>query len=113
MLLLLTGGYQIGKIHINTFLLMFCGINFRASNSGSCSAEVENISFETSNFDLSTHQTIGIYSGIIGGVVTIVMSRAILTFLICLSAAHTLHNKMFRSILRAPISFFDTNPVGT
>jgi len=84
----------------------------RASESKSCSAEVENISFGTSNYDLSTDQRIGIYSGIVGGVITIVMSRAILTFLICLSAARTLHNKMFRSILRAPILFFDTNPVG-
>ena len=84
----------------------------RASEDGSCSVEVENISFETSNFDLSAHQRIGIYGGIVGWAVTIVMFRAILTFLICLSAARTLHHKMFKSILRAPILFFDTNPVG-
>jgi len=70
------------------------------------------MSFETSNFDLTTFQTIGIYSGIVGGSVAIVTLKAILTFLICHSAARTLHNRMFRSILRAPILFFDTNPVG-
>ena len=79
---------------------------------GSCSAEVENASFETSDFDLSANQRIGIYGGIVGGAVTMVSLRAVLTFLICLAAARTLHNKMFRSILRAPILFFDTNPVG-
>ena len=65
-----------------------------------------------STFDLSDHQRIGIYGVIVGGAVTIVTFRAVLTFLICLAAARTLHNKMFRSILRAPILFFDTNPVG-
>ena len=38
--------------------------------------------------------------------------RAILTFLTCLAAARNLHNKMFKSVLRTPILFFDTNPVG-
>ena len=70
------------------------------------------MSIEISNFDLSVHQRIGIYGGIVGGAVTIVMVRGILTFLICLAAARTLHNKMFKSILRAPMLFFDINPVG-
>lgn len=85
--------------------------SYRASEGGSCSVEVENMSAE-STFDLSDHQRIGIYGVIVGGAVTIVTFRAILTFLICLTAARILHNKMFRSILRAPILFFDTNPVG-
>ena len=38
--------------------------------------------------------------------------RAILTYLICLSASRNLHNKMFKTILRVPILFFDTNPIG-
>ena len=84
----------------------------RASEGGSCSVEVANTSSQTSNFDLSTHQRIGIYGGIVGGVVTIVTLRAILTFLICLAAARTLHNRMFRSMLRVPMLFFDINPVG-
>ena len=87
--------------------------NFRASEGGSCTVEVnDNMSIETSKFDLSDHQRIGIYGGIVGGAVTIVMFRGILTFLICLAAARTLHNKMLRSILRAPMLFFDINPVG-
>ena len=87
-------------------------VNFRSSEGGSCSVEVENMSFENSSVNLGTHQRIGIYSSIVGGAVTIVALRAILTFLICLAAARNLHDKMFRSILRAPILFFDTNPVG-
>ena len=85
----------------------------RSSRDGSCSVKAENMSFENSNIDrLGIHQRIGIYSGIVGGVVTIVTLRAVLTFLICLAAARTLHNKMFKGILRAPILFFDINPVG-
>ena len=38
--------------------------------------------------------------------------KAIMTILICLSAAGSLHSKMLKSILRAPLLFFDTNPVG-
>ena len=35
-----------------------------------------------------------------------------LSYVICLNASRNLHNKMFKAILRAPILFFDTNPVG-
>ena len=70
------------------------------------------MSFQASTFDLSTHQRIGIFGGIVGGSVTIVTLKVIVATLICLAAARTLHNKMFRSMLRAPMLFFDTNPVG-
>ncbi|CAF5005137.1 unnamed protein product [Rotaria sp. Silwood1] len=38
--------------------------------------------------------------------------RTIICQLICLNAGRVLHNKMFKRIIRCPISFFDTNPVG-
>ena len=38
--------------------------------------------------------------------------KATMTMLICLSAASSLQDKMFKSILRAPMLFFETNPVG-
>ena len=41
-----------------------------------------------------------------------VFVQAILSFLICLAAARHLHNKIFKSILRSPVLFFDINPVG-
>jgi len=87
-------------------------LSLRASQDGSCSPQVENISFNTTNFDLTTHQRIGIYGGVVGSAISIVMLRAILSFLICLAAARNLHNKMFKSMLRAQVLFFDTNPVG-
>ncbi|CAF0930502.1 unnamed protein product [Adineta steineri] len=49
----------------------------------------------------------------------IVMLLLILTFLrtfalelMCLNAGRVLHNKMFRRVIRCPIAFFDTNPIG-
>ncbi|CAM5999831.1 unnamed protein product, partial [Sphagnum balticum] len=33
-------------------------------------------------------------------------------FTICMNASINLHNKLFASVIRAPISFFDSNPIG-
>ena len=63
-------------------------------------------------YDLSTNERIGIYGGIVSGSVFFVFFRTILSFLICIAAARHLHNKMFKAILRSPILFFDTNPLG-
>ena len=53
-----------------------------------------------------------IYVGIVG--VSLVMStvRAILFLYVCVHAAQVLHNRMFAAVLRAPMRFFDTNPIG-
>ncbi|XP_065916533.1 ATP-binding cassette sub-family C member 4-like isoform X2 [Dysidea avara] len=113
------GNTLITIIFILMFILAECSIvaadwwlSEWATQDGSCSPQVENISFNTSTFDLTTHQRIGIYGGIIGVTIFIVLLRAILAFLICLAAARNLHNKMFESILRTQMLFFDTNPVG-
>ena len=82
---------------------------YRASEGGSCSLEVDN---NTSSFDFSTHQRIGIFGAILTISMLIVMVRALFSISTCLAAARNLHNRMFIKILRAPILFFDTNPVG-
>jgi len=69
-------------------------------------------SSDSDPFDLSTNQRIGIYGGIVFIAVILVFSKTILNYLFCVSASRNLHNKMFRNILRVPILFFDTNPVG-
>ena len=43
---------------------------------------------------------------------TLILSRAVLCYLLCFAATSSLHSKMFKSILRTPVLFFDTNPVG-
>ena len=91
---------------------MLC-ISYRASETDSCSAETFNVSTNTSTtFSLSTHQRIGIYGGIVTLSTFVIIMRVILCYLIVLAASRSLHNKMLTAILRAPILFFDTNPVG-
>ncbi|CAF0797585.1 unnamed protein product [Rotaria sordida] len=52
-----------------------------------------------------------IYSGIVLIFVLITLFRTAVIELMFLNAARVLHNKMFRRLIRAPIVFFDTNPV--
>ena len=55
---------------------------------------------------------IAVYSAITAGVFIFGMVRALFTFHILVNAAKTLHHKMFKSVVRCPVLFFDTNPVG-
>ncbi|XP_065913909.1 ATP-binding cassette sub-family C member 4-like isoform X2 [Dysidea avara] len=84
-----------------------------ASGGESCSQRLANISLnDTSDFDLTTHQRIGIFGAIVTGALMISVLKGLFAFITCLNASRNLHNKMFSAILRAPILFFDTNPVG-
>ena len=46
------------------------------------------------------------------GVIVINLARAIAFFFVCVNASRVLHDRMFASILRVPVLFFDTNPIG-
>ncbi|CAG2113771.1 unnamed protein product, partial [Medioppia subpectinata] len=53
-----------------------------------------------------------IYSGLIGLLFVTTFIRAITWFVMCMRASVNLHNNIFIRLLRAPIFFFDNNPVG-
>ncbi|XP_077867141.1 ATP-binding cassette sub-family C member 4-like [Saccoglossus kowalevskii] len=53
-----------------------------------------------------------IYTALVLTVVIMGLIRAFLFYRVCVIASKNLHNSMFSSIIRAPILFFDTNPVG-
>ena len=38
--------------------------------------------------------------------------RCLLFLVLVLRSSQVLHNKMFKAVLRAPVLFFDTNPIG-
>ena len=94
-------------------VLLICMYTCRASEGESCAAQLDNVSVNvTSDFDLTTHQRIGIYGGIAAAAVLITVIKAAFSFITSLNSSRNLHNKMFKAILRAPILFYDTNPVG-
>ena len=61
---------------------------------------------------LSTNQRIGIYAGTTAAALLINIARTITFYFLCVNASRVLHNRMFAAILRAPVLFFDTNPIG-
>ena len=55
---------------------------------------------------------LGIYGGLVAGLCVASVVRTISLFVLCMRSSVALHDKMFKSITRAPCRFFDTNPVG-
>ena len=64
------------------------------------------------SFQLTIPEWIGVYGGLTGAVILLSFTRVFLFFVLLLRASRLLHNKMFAAVLRAPVLFFDTNPVG-
>ena len=81
-------------------------ITHRADDSAECLANY------TNDTSLSTNVRVGVYGGLVGVVWILCVARTVLFYIILLRATTILHNKMFISVLRSPILFFDTNPVG-
>ncbi|CAL1291845.1 unnamed protein product [Larinioides sclopetarius] len=55
---------------------------------------------------------LGVYSGLGAGEIVFTLINAILMNLACLRAAKILHDGMLEHVMRAPMSFFDTTPLG-
>ncbi|XP_051752880.1 multidrug resistance-associated protein 4 [Ctenopharyngodon idella] len=55
---------------------------------------------------------LGIYAGLTGATIIFGFVRGLIMFNALVRAAETLHSRMFNSILRTPVRFFDINPIG-
>ncbi|XP_071043193.1 multidrug resistance-associated protein 1 isoform X2 [Parasteatoda tepidariorum] len=55
---------------------------------------------------------LGVYGGLGGGEIVFTIVTALLMNLACLRASTILHNDMLNHIMHAPMSFFDTTPLG-
>ncbi|KAB0345161.1 hypothetical protein FD754_022087 [Muntiacus muntjak] len=55
---------------------------------------------------------LGVYSGLTVSTVLFGITRSLLILYILVNSSQTLHNKMLEAILRAPILFFNINPIG-
>lgn len=53
-----------------------------------------------------------VYCGLMGAFIVFSVVRSILFFGYCMRISINLHNGMFRSLVRAPVKFFDDNPSG-
>ncbi|KAB0372647.1 hypothetical protein FD755_015400, partial [Muntiacus reevesi] len=53
-----------------------------------------------------------VYSGLAVSTILFGITRSLLTFYILVNSSQTLHNKMLETILRAPVLFFNRNPIG-
>ncbi|CAF3968250.1 unnamed protein product [Rotaria sordida] len=73
-----------------------------------------NTVWSMSNTEWNNHRNrrFYIYCVIVFILVLISFFRAIITDFMFLNAGRVLHNRMFRRLIRCPIAFFDTNPVG-
>ncbi|KAG5833705.1 hypothetical protein ANANG_G00278690 [Anguilla anguilla] len=65
---------------------------------------------QTQQLDLSLY--LGVYGGLTVATIIFGFLRSLLFFNVLVRSAQSLHNRMFQSILRTPIRFFDVNPIG-
>lgn len=61
---------------------------------------------------LSREMCIYIYTAVTVGTILVTLMRSITFFSVCMRASIHLHDSMFRSITRATMYFFNTNPSG-
>uniref|UniRef100_A0A8C2IQD2 Cystic fibrosis transmembrane conductance regulator n=1 Tax=Cyprinus carpio TaxID=7962 RepID=A0A8C2IQD2_CYPCA len=64
------------------------------------------------NQELNLDFYLGVYAGLTGATIIFGFMRSLFMFNALVSSAETLHNRMFNSILRTPVRFFDINPIG-
>ncbi|CAL4094228.1 unnamed protein product, partial [Meganyctiphanes norvegica] len=79
--------------------------------------EVKNGTFEYSESFIpdgymDTYTNIYVYSGMTAALFVTSLIRTILHFVMCMMSSRNLHNRMFEAVIRAPIKFFDTHPIG-
>lgn len=61
---------------------------------------------------LSRNEIIYIYSGLTMGIACIYVVQTFTYYAVCMRASKNLHAQMFRSIVRAVMYFYNTNPAG-
>ncbi len=62
--------------------------------------------------DLDRNTNIIIFSALVGGLFVFSLVRTTAFFTVCMKSSIILHNRLFESVIRASISFFDNNPIG-
>ncbi|KAA8579516.1 hypothetical protein FQN60_006609 [Etheostoma spectabile] len=61
--------------------------------------------------ELNTDFYLGVFGGLTAAVIFFGFIRNIVLFSVLVKSAQSLHNRMFNSILKTPVHFFDVNPI--
>lgn len=101
-----------GKIHPMPTAQAY--VQFLSNGTNSTQANGGNSVSSSSGFPfyLSTDMCIYIFSGLTVGTVLVTLFRSYLFFFMCMRASMRLHDRMFDSITRATMRFFNTNSSG-
>jgi len=86
-------------------------INSTTEGNASLTAGLHTTTFEN-EWVLDRNTGIYVYSILIGGVIIFGFLRATHFYGISTGASIRLHGNMFQAVIRAPVQFFDKNPVG-
>ncbi|XP_005374166.1 PREDICTED: multidrug resistance-associated protein 4 isoform X2 [Chinchilla lanigera] len=92
------------------YVLQDWWLSYWANEQSMLNVTVQGEGNVTEKLDLNWY--LGIYAGLTVATVLFGIGRSLLMFYVLVNSSQTLHNKMFESILKAPVLFFDRNPVG-
>ncbi|XP_019631605.1 PREDICTED: multidrug resistance-associated protein 4-like [Branchiostoma belcheri] len=108
-----------GSVTLQVYLDYFRAETVQFSNNAIIYNSTSNTSstYNTTTNSISavsvpTTSFLPIYVGLVGALSVLSVVRALLFFNVAVTSAEHLHNSMLMSILQAPMSFFDSNPVG-
>ncbi|CAL8406691.1 unnamed protein product, partial [Arctogadus glacialis] len=85
--------------------------NKQSSLTG-CTISIQNQTNNNATEVLDIPFYLGIYGGLTAATLLFGLVRAMLFFYVLVKSTETLHKRMFDTILRAPVHFFDVNPIG-
>ncbi|XP_021551662.1 ATP-binding cassette sub-family C member 4 isoform X3 [Neomonachus schauinslandi] len=98
------------EVQAVAYILQDWWLSYWANEQSALNVTVNGKENVTEKLDLAWY--LGIYSGLTVATVLFGTARSLFVFYVLVHSSQTLHNKMFESILRAPVLFFDRNPIG-
>ncbi|KAE8625965.1 hypothetical protein XENTR_v10006453 [Xenopus tropicalis] len=95
-----------------TYVLQDWWLSYWANEQGklNITSGTNSTGSKTEQLDLTLY--LGVYAGLTVATIIFGVLRCLLVFHVLVCAAQALHNQMFQSLLKAPVLFFDRNPIG-
>ncbi|XP_032908320.1 ATP-binding cassette sub-family C member 4 [Catharus ustulatus] len=92
------------------YVLQDWWLSYWANHQANLTTNGYNGTYKSEPLDLNFY--LGIYAGLTVATILFGIIRSLLVFQVLVSSGQNLHNRMFQSILKAPVLFFDRNPIG-